>query len=356
MSPIEFEEFEKISKEAWIVKIKETLKEQELEAQYLTLDDTISINPFLHHEDHNNYRPIHFQKDSNEWSIGDDIDLKDPVLVVNKNILDSLLMGANSLILQFPDEFSQWEELFNGVDLSMISLKMEFKDCLSFTRSRFWNNQKEILNACISFRDNSTSLEIISACMAYPHVKVIEIKSEKNKIVEQLTDVLIQIQESIDSLPSLNDISNKIFVELKLGKIYFVEIAKLRALKILWANLMKANGIDTFSLPYIISFPDPELLSEDHHYNMICTSSILMSGIIGGANLLYTPVNVNLAKDRQETQFLKRIARNVQNILMLESFFDQVQDPSAGSYYIEAITDQLVNQSWKELTDRISVK
>ena len=79
-----------------------------------------------------------------------------------------------------------------------------------------------------------------------------------------------------------------------------------------------------------------------------------MSGIIGGADLLYTEIRE--IEDKKQEKFLKRIARNVQNILMLESFMDKVHDPSAGSMYIERLTGELVDKSWKRFQNIISTK
>jgi len=71
-----------------------------------------------------------------------------------------------------------------------------------------------------------------------------------------------------------------------------------------------------------------------------------MSAVIGGINrLTVLPANVVV---EEATDFSRRIARNVQHLLKMESHLDIVQDPAAGSYYIEKLTEELAEKAWKK--------
>lgn len=123
---------------------------------------------------------------------------------------------------------------------------------------------------------------------------------------------------------------------------YFFEIAKLRALRRLWARFASEAGINTRCK--ILAFPTLRNKTlYDYNVNMLRTTTESMSAILGGADTVY-----NIPYDHiyhHENEFARRIARNQLLILKNESYFDKVQNPAAGSYYIENLTHELVEQS-----------
>ena len=176
---------------------------------------------------------------------------------------------------------------------------------------------------------------------------------------ETVTDQLVEFLNNSysrltsDSFKSGQINTNAFFAEVKIGKIFFLEIAKLRAIRILWANLLVALDL---SLDYdisIIASPDNEVLTDDQNSNMIAITTMTLSGVIGGANFMYSRQELN-DKDEKSKTFIGRITRNIQHILQLESYMDQVGDPGSGSLYIEQITDSLVQQSWDKFKIRLS--
>ena len=119
---------------------------------------------------------------------------------------------------------------------------------------------------------------------------------------------------------------------------YFFEIAKIRALRRLWELLAQAYGFSG-RCKVIAS---PTLRNKtlyDYNTNMLRTTTESMAGILGGADLI-----CNLPYDalyHHENDFAARIARNQLLMLKHESYFSSVRNPADGSYYIEALTDQL---------------
>ena len=128
---------------------------------------------------------------------------------------------------------------------------------------------------------------------------------------------------------------------------YFVEIAKIRALKILWANVLNGFGLAEEPLPPIAAHLAAETQTDEQEYNMIKAATQAMSAAIGGASLLYLPP-ADLLTQGESSPFTRRIARNVQHLLQMESYLDQVVDPAAGSYYIEHLTQRFCEQAWKK--------
>jgi methylmalonyl-CoA mutase len=135
-------------------------------------------------------------------------------------------------------------------------------------------------------------------------------------------------------------------ISISIGKSYFVEIAKLRALRILWNNVLQAYGATLAPAEIVVSFTR-DSQDENIHTNMIRAATQTMSAVIGGADRIYV-LPANAATGVPSDAFTRRIARNVQHLLQLESYFDKVIDPAAGSYYIEKMTELLAQNAWSQ--------
>ncbi len=142
--------------------------------------------------------------------------------------------------------------------------------------------------------------------------------------------------------------ASKIRFSFGTGPAYFIEIAKLRAARLLWSVV--ANGYDPVRgrdiRMNIHSVTNKWNKTKDEPYvNMIRTQTEAMSAILGGTDsLTVEPYDITF---RQPDEFSERIARNQQLILKEESYFDRVADPSAGSYYIEKLTRLIAGNAWK---------
>jgi methylmalonyl-CoA mutase len=123
---------------------------------------------------------------------------------------------------------------------------------------------------------------------------------------------------------------------------YFFEIAKIRALRILWATLATAYEVPTCC--EIVAQPTKRNKTlYDYNTNLLRTTTESMAGILGGANTV-----CNLAYDaiyHKDNEFGERIARNQLLILKNESYFGAVSNPADGAYYIESLTYQLANDA-----------
>ena len=117
----------------------------------------------------------------------------------------------------------------------------------------------------------------------------------------------------------------------------------MRAIHILVNNLLKAYHSKTRII--VNAQVGEQSISKKENQNLIQFTSQAMSAVIGGVDSLTLP-----ASDKQgeggESDFGKRLARNVQSIMQMESFMNKVVDPAAGSYYIEQLTDQIEDRAW----------
>ena len=128
------------------------------------------------------------------------------------------------------------------------------------------------------------------------------------------------------------------------GTSYYVDIAKLRALRILWANVLKGFGIEDAPPTVIAAHSDAATLTQDRDQNLLRLTSQALSAVTGGADQLFlSPAE---GADQPATPFGHRMALNVQHLLRLEAGLDRYADPAAGSYYFEKLTEELVNSAW----------
>jgi methylmalonyl-CoA mutase len=141
-------------------------------------------------------------------------------------------------------------------------------------------------------------------------------------------------------------------IEVSVGTNYFFEIAKLRALRILFNALAKEYN-HTFDCHIIATPTKRNKTLYDYNVNMLRTTTECMSAVLGGADTV-----ANLTYDslyHKDNEFGDRIARNQLLILKHESYFDKVSNPADGAYYIETLTEQLAEKAlllFKEIEEK----
>ncbi|OXA83970.1 methylmalonyl-CoA mutase [Flavobacterium columnare] len=158
-------------------------------------------------------------------------------------------------------------------------------------------------------------------------------------IVQQLAYTLAHINEYFNRITT---ITKPITIHVAIGSNYFFEIAKLRALRLLFNTLAKEYN-HTFDCHILATPTKRNKTLYDYNVNMLRTTTECMSAILGGADAV-----ANLAYDaiyHKDNEFGDRIARNQLLVLKHESYFDKVNNPSDGAYYIEELTQQLADKA-----------
>jgi methylmalonyl-CoA mutase len=157
-------------------------------------------------------------------------------------------------------------------------------------------------------------------------------------MVQQIAYTLAHANEYFNRIELIN---KPIVFEISVGTNYFFEIAKLRALRLLF-NLIAKEYNHNFDCHLLVSPTKRNKTLYDYNVNMLRTTTECMSAILGGANTI-----ANLPYDalyHKDNEFGDRIARNQLLILKNESYFDKVNNPADGSYYIENLTHQLAEK------------
>lgn len=142
-------------------------------------------------------------------------------------------------------------------------------------------------------------------------------------------------------------ICKSFWMRLSTGSLYFPEIAKFRAARMLWSKITDAYGLPHSSAKQLHIHAETTPWNKTtyaSHTNMLRVTTETMSAIIGGANSVQVlPYNFY---HQPSDPFSSRIARNVHHILKHESFLNKVTDPAAGCWYVEKITDQIADKAW----------
>ena len=151
---------------------------------------------------------------------------------------------------------------------------------------------------------------------------------------DQLTDLGLSYETIVGNMQFCFGISGN----------YFLEIAKLRAAKLLWANIAsQLNMSQTFPILLHGKTSMYNKSTQDNHTNIIRTTIEAMAAISGGCDALTIYPYDYPTSSAQGV----RIAKNIHHILREEAFFDQCLNAASGAYYIEELTHQLANSAWK---------
>lgn len=156
-------------------------------------------------------------------------------------------------------------------------------------------------------------------------------------------DVVGQLADSISAALKIKS-ANGIIISVPVGTDFFVEQAKLKALRAIWAELSPVEiFIHARSTAWIAESFQP-------HGNMLKSTTASMAAIAGGCDALTVYAE-------QETDLnMNRIARNVSNIIREESYLNKVADATAGSYYVDALTQQIAEQVKAKLGSQLNSK
>ena len=198
---------------------------------------------------------------------------------------------------------------------------------------------------------------LIERTREYKHIRIVTVSAgifanSGSTIVEELAFAL---SAGNDYMARLTDagldadtVARKLRFSFAVTSNYFMEIAKFRAARMLWANIVKAyNPAMECAGKMMIHArtADWNQTVYDPYVNMLRGTTEAMSAAIAGVHSLeVTPFDASF---EDPTEFSKRIARNVELLLKHEAHFDQVVDPAGGSYYVENLTQSIANEAWK---------
>jgi len=330
-----FSAFSKVSKQEWLDKIKADLKGKDINAFYNDVDN-LMIDPFGHADDHTKvYHPIP-KKDSG-WENCQTIVI-DGISRANKDARKALNGGASAIQFYFQEgqkdlTLSQFERLFRKIRL----------DYISVTFDGFYNAQNilELIKTHISKEqvlDESPTI-FFKSCEALKNHKFKIYDFHYHASVAYVYQIYSKFFKSLRYAENPQNIADRTFFELEIKEHYFLNIAAIRAVKIGLRHIASSFGIANF-IPLIeVSVHNPK--NENKDDRRIRHSVQLLSALSGGADR----VRLNNQHEDWDDHDL-RIALNISNLYALEGYIDRVTDPSTGSYHVERLTSDILEENW----------
>jgi methylmalonyl-CoA mutase len=198
---------------------------------------------------------------------------------------------------------------------------------------------------------------LLHETVSSPHFKTIFVHTQPfhnagANAVQELAFGLSSAATYLDHLTDLGlsaeTIANKLVFSVSVGTNYFMEIAKLRALRHLWAVLLRQWLPEAPTLPSAFIHAQTSTFynaAAAPYTNLLRATTQAMSATVGGCDAL-TVLPYNEISGQRNDEFAERIARNLSVLLKEESHLDKTTDPAAGSYFIETLTQQLSEAAW----------
>lgn len=146
-------------------------------------------------------------------------------------------------------------------------------------------------------------------------------------------------------------ISKKFQIGFSIGNSYLLEIAKIRALKVLLANISEALNPGHKEIPCFDCYISADSYkSNETESNKIRGTISAMAAVIGAVGRMTIPSS-DQRSEKKDTSFNSRMATNIQQVIKLETKMHATSDPAAGSYYIEQLTEELALKAWKRFLE-----
>ena len=385
-------EFPAISTQEWKDKIIADLKGADFDRKLVwRTNEGFNVNPYYRREDleglstpnvmPGEYPYVRSTRMDNEWLIRQDIHVLDPK-EANAKALDILNKGVTSLGFKLSRDQVNKETLAILLkDIMPEAVELNFACCISVASKlagalaeyltevganvqeckgsiNFDPFKRQLVKGISNPKWVTMCTEVLEAIRPLPGFRVLtvnalNISNAGAYIYQELGYALAWGAELLDKLGdagySIEELTSRIKFVFGVGSNYFMELAKFRAARWLWAEIVGAYG-DQYKgeaakihMHAVTSTWNKTIY--DAHVNLLRTQTEAMSATLGGVDsLTVQPFDVTY---QVSDNFSERIARNQQLLLKEESHFDKVIDPAAGSYYVEHLTNAIAGEAWK---------
>lgn len=386
-----FSDFAPTSTQEWMDKITVDLKGADFEKKLVwKTNEGFKVKPFYRKEDLEGLKTTDalpgtfpylrgIKKDNNVWHIRQDI-VVDDVKATNEKALDILGRGVDSFgfRLKAKDLSADYvAALLDGICPECVELN--FTTCQRHTvelarllvdyfqgkgydldklkGSVNYDPMEKIMTKGKDFTNfAATAKELVEIMTALPHyrcigVNALSLNNAGAYISQELGYALAWGNEYLNQLTeaglSVDAVAGKIKFNFGISSNYFLEIAKFRAARMLWADIVKQYEPKCDCACKMLAHAETStfnLTLYDAHVNLLRTQTEAMSAALAGVNSI-TVTPFDKAYETPD-EFSERLARNQQLLLKEECHFDKVVDPAGGSYYIENLTVSIAKQAW----------
>ncbi len=390
-----FAEFPAVSTEQWESVINKDLKGADYDRKLVWKSaEGINVRPYYRAEDLQNIKFLDSAAGqfpfvrgicgNNKWNVHQTIEIT-TAEAANAEALELLMKGVDSVGFKIPAEgltADELDTLLKDIHLPAVRLTFGGKKIAATAELFIAKMEREGVekkSVFVNFEvdpmvqnltadgeyccggDGSACYKVVADLMqltkGYHHVRIVTIhgslfSNAGSTIVEELAfslaaghDYIVRLMEEGVNIDLF---AHKSMFEMAVTSNYFMEIAKFRAGRLLWANIVKAYEPKKSCAAKMRVHAVTSAWNQtayDPYVNMLRGTTEAMSAALAGVSSLEVlPFNASYEK---ADEFSKRIARNTELLLKHESHFDQVVDPAGGSYYIETLTNSIADAAWK---------
>lgn len=390
-----FDQFPPVTTEQWREKVDADLKGVPFEKKLVwRTNEGFNVNPMYRQEDiaefkttdslPGQYPYVRGTRDDNDWLTRQEI-LADDLKGANAKALEVLTKGVTSLYFKLGKDqinAAALESLLNGIDLAKVEINLgccpahakelcailvemirkagaekSFRGSIDYNPlRRALRHGGEILPAAVadakemiemakdidSLRVVSVDSVMLSNAGCYIYQELGYALAWGAEWMSQLTDAGVDATEAGCAIKFNMGVSSN----------YFMELAKFRAARMLWAQIVKQYNPSCDCACKMMVHAETSRFNQtiyDAHVNLLRSQTEAMSAALAGVDsITVVPFDTPY---KTPDDFSERIARNQQFLLKEESHLDKVVDPAGGSYYVETLTVAIAEQAWKLFLD-----
>ena len=385
-----FDQFPPVSTEEWRAKVEVDLKGADFNKKLVwRTNEGFNVQPMYRAEDIKDlkttdslpgeYPYVRGTKTNNDWYIRQEIEVCCPK-AANEKATEILGKGVTSLGFKLKEDIDAegLKTLLAGIDLAKVEVNFDCcpnkalqlaKDLVevvkaagaadTFSGSIGFDPFRRLLKHGKDFPKDIKALaaEIVKAVAEVKNLRVLAVNTDKlcnagayiyqelgyalswgNEWISQLTDAGIDATEA----------AKRIKFNMGISTNYFMEIAKFRAARMLWAQIVKqyepkCDCACKMNVHATTSEFNQTIF--DAYVNLLRSQTESMSAALAGVDsITVTPFDKQY---KNPDEFSERLARNQQLLLKEESHLDKIVDPAGGSYYVETLTMSIANEAWK---------
>lgn len=384
-----FDQFPPVTTEQWRAKVEVDLKGADFNKKLVwRTNEGFNVQPMYRAEDIKDlktteslpgeYPFVRGTKTDNNWGVRQEITVTCPK-EANEKAKEILTKGVTSLGFQLEEvDDKTVATLLDGIDIAKVEINFACcpKKALQLAKSLVeyvkGANATETFNGSIEFdpfrrllkhgKDfggnvKEIATELIKTVADVKGLKVIAVNTNKlcnagAYIYQELGYALSWGNEWLsmlsDSDVDITEVAKRIKFNMGISSNYFMEIAKFRAARMLWAQIVKQYGPKCDCACKMAIHATTSEFNQtiyDAHVNLLRSQTETMSAALAGVDsITVTPFDKQF---KTPDDFSERIARNQQLLLKEESHLDKIVDPAGGSYYVEILTMSIAQEAWK---------
>ena len=384
-----FDQFSPVSPEEWRAKAEVDLKGADFDKKMVwRTNEGFNVQPLYRGVDIKDFKTIDSlpseypyvrgTRTNNEWLVRQDIKVSDPK-AANAKALDILNKGVTALGFKLcKDAEIDLDTLLEGIYTDVVEINFSICPCRvidlakalveylnkkgateKFVGSIDFNPFRRQLKAGKHLPDDiaDKAAELLKIVDPVKHLRVLSVDSDMlcnagAFIYQELGYALAWGNEWMAMLTdkgfTADEVAHRIKFNMGVSTIYFMEIAKFRAARMLWAQIVKQYGPECDCACKMVVNATTSRFTQtlfDSHVNLLRSQTQAMSAALACVDeITVTPFD---APYSEGDDFSERIARNQQILLMEESHLDKVVDPAGGSYYVEELTMSLAKVAWQ---------